>query len=69
MTTTTPPAVAVWGVRYRIPVQVQPFLALPAGRIAWFDTEAEARALLSDLRACAIPAELVRVTGRLHMED
>ena len=59
----TPPPVTVWGVRY-----TQPFLALPAGRIAWCDTETEAREWLAEEQARGFPGELVRITGRLHVE-
>ena len=60
----TPPPVTVWGVRYP-----QPYLALPAGRIAWCDTETEARAWLAEEQDTGFPAELVRITGRVHPAD
>ena len=59
----TPPPVTVWGVRY-----TESFLALPAGRIAWCDTETEAREWLAEERADGIQGEIVRITGRLHVE-
>ena len=58
----TPLPVTVWGVRY-----TQPFLVLPAGRIAWCDTETEAREWLADEQARGFPAELVRITGRVRV--
>ena len=49
----TPPPVTVWGVRF------------PSGYIDWFDIETEARDWLADVEG---NAELVHITGRLHME-
>ena len=62
----TPPPVTVWGVRY-----TESFLALPAGRIAWCDTETEAREWLAEEQAAGYPAELVSITGhvRVHPAD
>ena len=60
----TPPPVTVWGVRY-----TESFLALPAGRIAWCDTETEAREWLAEERAAGIQGEIVRITGRVHPAD
>ena len=54
----TPPPVTVWGVRY----------AVPAGHIDWSDTETEAREWLAEEQARGYPAELVHVTGRVHVE-
>ena len=59
----TPPPVTVWGVRY-----TQTSLDTPAGHIDWTASEAEARGLLASELAAGYPAELVRVTGRLHGE-
>ena len=60
----TPPPVTVWGVRY-----TQPFLVLPAGRIAWCDTETEAREWLAEEQAAGHPAALVHITGRVRPAD
>ena len=54
----TPPPVTVWGVRY----------AIPAGHICWHDSETDARAELAYCEKVRYPAELVHVTGRVHME-
>ena len=54
----TPPPVTVWGVRY----------AVPAGHIDWTASEAEARGWLAEEQADGSPAELVYVTGRVHVE-
>lgn len=69
----TPPPVTVWGVRY--PQQIEergsdgaPFVAIPAGHIDWAASEAAARAWLAAERAVDCPAELVHVTGRVHVE-
>ena len=59
----TPPPVTVWGVRY-----TEPSFIAPAGHIAWCDTETEAREWLVDELAAGGRAELVHVTGRLHVE-
>ena len=61
---TTPPPVTVWGVRY-----TQTSLDTPAGHIDWTASEAEARGLLASEHAAGYPAELVRVTGRVHPAD
>ena len=55
----TSPPVTVWGVRYPEPT---------AGYIDWGGSEAEAREWLADGRADGVSIELVRVTGRLHVE-
>ena len=60
----TPPPVTVWGVRY-----TESFLALPAGRIAWCDTETEAREWLAEEQADGYSSELVRITGHVHPAD
>ena len=69
----TPPPVTVWGVRY--PQQIEgkrrdgtTFVAIPAGHIDWSDTETEAREWLAEEQARGYPAELVHVTGRVHVE-
>ena len=59
----TPPPVTVWGVRYTQPVE-----GMPAGYIDWCDTETEAREWLADELAAGGRAELVHVTGRVHVE-
>ena len=59
----TPPPVTVWGVRYPQPVE-----GMPAGYIDWCDTETEAREWLAEEQARGYPAELVHVTGRVHVE-
>ena len=48
--------VTVWGVRYT------------AGHIEWCDNEDDARGWLADEQAAGYPAELVYITGRLHVE-
>ena len=60
----TPPPVTVWGVRY-----TESWLALPAGRIAWHDTETDARDWLADCEKVGDRVELVRITGRVHPAD
>ena len=60
----TPQPVTVWGVRYTEPVE-----GMPAGYIDWCDTEADAREWLAQERAAGYSAELVRITGRVHVED
>ena len=57
----TPPPVTVWGLRYTQPSSI-------AGHIAWCDTETEAREWLADELAAGGRAELVHITGRLHVE-
>ena len=57
----TPPPVTVWGLRYTE-------LSSIAGHIAWCVTETEAREWLADELAAGGRAELVRITGRLHVE-
>ena len=52
----TPPPVTVWGVRY------------PHGGIQWLVSEAEARDWVADCGYVGRHAELVRVTGRVHVE-
>ena len=68
----TPPPVTVWGVRYPQPAEGRthgiPF-AIPAGHIDWCDTETEAREWLAAEQAAGYPAELVRITGRVHPAD
>ena len=59
----TPPPVTVWGVRY-----TEPYLGTDAGHITWCDDEAEAETWLAQEQAYGYSAELVRITGRLHME-
>lgn len=68
----TPPPVTVWGVRF-----TEPFdgidndgntCTFPAGYTTWLDSEAEARELLADAEGNDEPVELVRVTGRVHVE-
>ena len=59
----TPPPVTVWGVRVAESVD-----GFPAGHIATLDTEAEAREWLAAELAAGYSAELVRITGRLHVE-
>lgn len=59
----TPPPVTVWGVRY-----TETCLSTPAGYIDWTASEAEARGWLADEQAAGCPAELVHVTGRVHVE-
>ena len=59
----TPPPVTVWGVRY-----TETCLGTDAGHIAWCDTETEARAWQAEEQCADCPTELVRVTGRLHVE-
>ena len=53
----TPPPVTVWGVRYT-----------RAGYIDWCDTEVDAREWLANARSDGYSVELVRITGRLHVE-
>ena len=70
----TPPPVTVWGVRYLqqivgVHADGTPFVDIPAGRIAWCDTETEARAWLAEEQDTGYPAELVRITGRVHPAD
>ena len=60
----TPPPVTVWGVRY-----IQPAYNRPAGHIDWTASEAEAREWLAEEQARGYPAELVRITGRVHPAD
>ena len=57
----TPPSVTVWGIRYTE-------LSSIAGHIAWCDTETEAREWLADELAAGGRAELVCITGRVHVE-
>ena len=52
----TPPPVTVWGVRY-------------AQGIDWNASETEAREWLAAEQAAGYPAELVRITGRVHPAD
>ena len=59
----TPPPVTVWGVRY-----TEPSFVAPAGYIDWCATEAEAREWLAVERAVCYSVELVRITGRVHVE-
>ena len=69
----TPPPVTVWGVRY--PQQIEehsdgiPFVAVPAGHIVWSVSETAAREWLAVERSSGYPAELVRITGRVHPAD
>ena len=69
----TPPPVTVWGVRYPQVIEEHadgfPFVAVPAGRIDWSASEATAREWLAEERASGYPAELVRITGRVHPAD
>lgn len=70
---TTPPPVTVWGVRYAQQIEGEyadgtPFIAIPAGYIEWAASEAEAREWLAEERAAGCPVELVRLTGRAHVE-
>lgn len=60
---TTPTPVTVWGVRY-----TQQIEDIPAGHIDWLDSEGDAREWLADAERDGYPAELVRVTGRVHVE-
>ena len=68
----TPPPVTVWGVRYTQPIEEHadgsPFVAVPAGYIDWHPSKAEAREWLAGELAAGCLAELVRITGRLHVE-
>ena len=59
----TPPPVTVWGVRY-----TRPTFAVPAGHIVWRSSETSARDYLAREHAGGCDAELVRVTGRVHVE-
>ena len=59
----TPPPVTMWGVRY-----TQTRLGTPAGDIVWLASEAEARKWLAGEHAAGYSAEIVRITGRLHVE-
>ena len=69
----TPPPVTVWGVRYTEVIEEHadgfPFVAVPAGRIDWHASEIGAREWLAVEQADGYPAELVHVTGRVHVED
>ena len=69
---TTPPPVTVWGIRYPQVIEEHadgfPFVAVPAGHIVWATSEAAARAWLAEERAVDYPAELIHVTGRIHVE-
>ena len=60
----TPPPVTVWGVRY-----TQPIDGDPAGHIDWYAGETAAREWLAAEQASGYPAELVRITGRVHPAD
>lgn len=62
---TTPPPVTVWGVRYPEAIE---FVDIPAGYIDWAASEAEAREWLAEEQAADCPVELVRLTGRAHVE-
>lgn len=66
----TPPPVTVWGVHYPQPIEEHsdgiPFVAVPAGHIDWYASETEAREWLAEEQAAGCPAELVRITGRVH---
>ena len=69
----TPPPVTVWGVRYPEPIEEEdsdgyPFVAIPAGHLEWAASKAEAREWLDREWASGYPAELVRITGRVHVE-
>ena len=68
----TPPPVTVWGVRYPEAIEEHadgfPFVAVPAGHIVWIGTETEAREWLAVERSAGYPAEIVRITGRVHVE-
>ena len=69
----TPPPVTVWGVRYTQQIVGEdadgtPFVVVSAGYIDWCDTEADAREWLADGRADGVSVELVRITGRPHVE-
>ena len=68
----TPPPVTVWGVRYPEPIEEHadgiPSVAIPAGYFNWFASEAGAREWLAVERSSGYPAELVHVTGRVHVE-
>lgn len=59
----TPPPVTVWGVRYPEPIE-----DVPAGDIVWLNSEAESRRWLADQWAAGYRVELVRITGRVHVE-
>ena len=59
----TPPPVTVWGVRYP-----EPSCIAPAGYIDWCDDETEAREWLARERSAGYSVELVRITGRVHVE-
>lgn len=57
---------AVWGVRYPEAIE---FVDIPAGYIAWCDSETEAREWLAEEQAADCPVELVRITGRVRPAD
>ena len=68
----TPPPVTVWGVRYPQPIEEHagfPFVAVPAGHTVWRASETAAREWLAVEQAAGYPAELVRITGRVHPAD
>ena len=69
----TPPPVTVWGVRYPQVIEEHadgfPFVAVPAGHIIWNASETTARAWLAEEQDAGYPAELVRITGRVHPAD
>ena len=69
----TPPPVTVWGVRYTQVIEEHadgfPFVAVPAGHIDWYAGETAAREWLAAEQASGYPAELVRITGRVHPAD
>ena len=60
----TPPPVTVWGVRYPEPIEEHAD-GIP---YVWYASEAGAREWLAVERPTGYPAELVHVTGRLHVE-
>ena len=68
----TPPPVTVWGVRYPQVIEEHadgfPFVAIPAGHIDWYASETGARKWLAVERSSGYPAELVHITGRVHLE-
>ena len=69
----TPPPVTVWGIRY--PQQIEGrhrdgiTFAVSVGHIVWSASEIGARERLAVEQAAGYPAELVRITGRVHPAD
>ena len=72
--TDTPQPVTVWGIRYPQAIDGEyadgtPFVAIPAGYVDWYNSEAPAREWLAEEQASGIPVELVRITGHVHPAD